>query len=90
MQVEECSNICARTDINCFFPYKEVKLSNIVSSSGVVSFTGQDFDLALNSPSNITKWGSKLVILINSFFKLLIKESNAIDVWLRDLYKIIS
>ena len=79
MQLEECCKICVGADINCFIPHKEVKLSNIVPSSVVVSFTGHDFDLALKSPSNITKWGSKLGILIKSYncIKLPIKESNS-------------
>ena len=60
MQHEECCKIYVKSDINCFSPYKEVKLSNIVPSSVGVSFTDHDFDLALKSPSNITKSGSKL------------------------------
>ena len=55
MQLEECCKICVGVDIIYFTPYKEVKFSNIVPSSVVVSFTDQDFDLALNSPSNIRK-----------------------------------
>ena len=69
MQLEECCKICVGTDINCFIPYKEVKFSNIVPSPVVASLIDYDFDLALKSPTNITKWGSKLSILIKSFFK---------------------
>ena len=47
--------MCVGANINYFIPYKEVKLSNIVPSSVVVSLTDNDFDLALKSPSNITK-----------------------------------
>ena len=65
--------MCLR-DINCFVPYREVTSSRIVPSSVVVSFTDQGFELALKSPSNIPKWGSKLFILIKSFSKLLIKD----------------
>ena len=65
--------MCLR-DINCLVPYREVTLSRIVPSSVVVSFTDHGFELALKSPSNITKWGSKLFILIKSFSKLLIKD----------------
>ena len=89
MQLKECCKICVEADVNCFIPYKEVKFSNIVPSPVIVSFTDQDFDLALKSPSNIKNWGLQLVILIKSFSKLLIKESNSSDVWLEDLYKVI-
>ena len=66
--------ICVGSDMSCFIPDKEVKFYSIVPSSAVVSLTDHDFDLALKSPSNITKWGSKLFILIKSFSKLLIKD----------------
>ena len=66
--------------MSCFIPYKEIKFSNIVPSSVVMSLTDHDFDLALKSPSNITKQESKLVTLIKSFSKLLIKGSNSLDV----------
>ena len=85
MQLEECCKICVGIDITCFIPYKEVKFSDIVPPSVAVLFTDTDFDLALKSPSNTTKWGSKLVM---SFSKLLIKESNSSNVWLGDLYKV--
>ena len=80
MQLDECYKICVGSDINCFIPNKKVKFSSIVPSSVVVSFIDHDFDLALKSPSNITKWGSKLFILIKSFSKLLIKDWNSSDV----------
>ena len=89
MQLEECCIICVGTDINCFIAYKEVKFSSTLPSFVVVSLTDHDFDLALKSPSNITKWGSKLFILIKSS-KLLIKDWNSLDVWLGDLYKVIA
>ena len=60
MQLGECRKVCVGADINCLIPYKEVTFSNIVPSSVVVSFTDHDFDLALKSPSNIRKRGSKL------------------------------
>ena len=63
MQLEECCKICVGADINGFIPYKEVKYSNIVPSSVVVSLTDHELDLALKSPSDITKLGSKLFIL---------------------------
>ena len=53
MQLKECCKICVEADVNCFIPYKEVKFSNIVPSPVIVSFTDQDFDLALKSQSNI-------------------------------------
>lgn len=87
MQLKECCKICVEADVNYFIPYKEVKFSNIVPSPVIVSFTDQDFDLALNSPSNIMKWRSQLVILTKSFSQLLIKESNSSDQ--RDLYEVI-
>ena len=80
MQLEECCKICVGSDIYCFSPNKEVKFSSIVPSSVVVSLIDHDFDLALKPPSNITKWGSKLFILIKSFSKLLIKDWNSSDV----------
>ena len=63
MHPEECSKICFGADINFFIPYKKVKFSNIVPSSVVVSLTDHELDLALKSPSDITKLGSKLFIL---------------------------
>ena len=72
-------------------PYKEVMFSSIVPSSVVVSLTDHDLDLTLKSPSNITKWGSKLFDPhFASFSKLLTKDWNASDVWLGDLYKVIT
>ena len=55
MQLEECCKMCVAADINCFISYKEIKFSNIVPSPVVVSLIDQDFDLALKSPSNVTK-----------------------------------
>ena len=80
MQFEECCKICVGSDINYFIPNKEVKFSSIVPSSVVVSLIDHDFDLTLKSPSNITKWGSTLFILIKSLSKLLIKDWNSSDV----------
>ena len=54
MQPEKCSKIFSGANINCFVHYKEVNFSNIVPSPAVGSLTGQDFYLALKSPSNIT------------------------------------
>ena len=80
MQLEECCKICVGSDVNCFIPNKEVKFSSIVPSSVVLAFIDDEFHLALKSPSNIAKWGSKLFILIKSFSKLLIKDWNSSDV----------
>ena len=54
MQPEKSSKILSGANINCFVHHKEVNFSNIVPSAAVGSFTGQNFDLALKSPSNIT------------------------------------
>ena len=89
MKLEECCKTCVGEDINCFITQKEVKFCSIILSSVVVTLTENDFDLALKSPSNITKWGSKLFILIKSFSKLLIKDCSSSDHWLGDLYKVI-
>ena len=74
MQHEECCKICVGADINCSIRYKGVKFSYIVPSTVVVSLTDHDLDLALKSPSNFRKWGSKLFISIKSFSKWLIKD----------------
>ena len=59
--------VCVGADTNCFISYKQTGFSNIIPSSVVVPFTYDNFDLALKSLSNITKWGSKLGILIKFF-----------------------
>ena len=61
MQLEKCSKIWVGTDITCFTPFK---FSSVLPSSVQVSLTDQDFDFALKSPSNITKWRSQLAVLI--------------------------
>ena len=91
MLLEKCCKIWVGADINCFAPYKEVMFSNIVHSSAVVSLTDHHFDLVLISHQVISqKRGSKIFILIKSFSKLLIKDWNSSDVWLGDLYKVIT